>query len=299
MKLLLKLSLIFVVVFGLGLAAVSYLSNDLLQANARDQVLDQANMVVGTAAAMRNYTNDHVKKALADSSNNPDGSSGLVFHPETVPAFAATELFNSLRDDKNGTFSDYFYKEATLNPTNLRDRATDWEADIVGTFRNHADKVELRGERLTATGKSLYVARPLAAAKSCLVCHSTPDAAPASMIKTYGPTNGFGWKENEIIGAQIISVPVSKATDIAHRTYTRMMLSFIVVGLVTLIVLDLALYFTVIRALNRFATDADRISRGDLDVPELQVKGNDEISMLAAAFNRMHRSLAAAVKMLG
>ena len=94
-------------------------------------------------------------------------------------------------------------------------------------------------------------------------------------------------------------MPVSKATDIAYGTYRRLMLSFIVVGLVTLIVLDVALYFFVIRTLNRFARDADRISKGDLDIPELQVKGNDEISKLAAAFNRMHRSLAAAVKMLG
>jgi HAMP domain-containing protein len=35
-----------------------------------------------------------------------------------------------------------------------------------------------------------------------------------------------------------------------------------------------------------------------MDVPELAVHGRDEISMLAAAFNRMHRSLSTALKML-
>jgi protein-histidine pros-kinase len=35
-----------------------------------------------------------------------------------------------------------------------------------------------------------------------------------------------------------------------------------------------------------------------MDIPELPVQGRDEISILAAAFNRMHRSLAAAMKML-
>ena len=298
MKLLIKLSVIFLVVFGMGLAAVMYLANDMLQTNARNEVLNQAQMIVGTAAAMRNYTNERVKNALAEAYRSAGNSQPAVFHPETVPAFAATEMFNHLRSN-NAAFADYYYKEATLNPTNLRDRAVDWEADIVENFRNHADRAILSGERATATGRALYLAKPLVAAKSCLVCHSTPDAAPPAMIKTYGPANGFGWKENEIIGAQIISVPVSKANDIAYLTYKRMILSFIGVGLLTMLVLDVALYFTVIRALNRFASDADRISKGDLDIPELQVKGNDEISTLAAAFNRMHRSLAAAVKMLG
>jgi HAMP domain-containing protein len=49
---------------------------------------------------------------------------------------------------------------------------------------------------------------------------------------------------------------------------------------------------------SRFAARADEISRGQLDVPELPVQGKDEISVLAAAFNRMHRSVTAAMKML-
>jgi protein-histidine pros-kinase len=43
---------------------------------------------------------------------------------------------------------------------------------------------------------------------------------------------------------------------------------------------------------------ADAISRGELGVPELQVKGKDEISALADSFNRMHRSLSKAMKLL-
>jgi protein-histidine pros-kinase len=49
---------------------------------------------------------------------------------------------------------------------------------------------------------------------------------------------------------------------------------------------------------RRFAIAADQISTGQMEVPELPVRGKDEISMLAAAFNRMHRSLAAAMRML-
>ncbi|MGA8026742.1 MAG: HAMP domain-containing protein [Bryobacteraceae bacterium] len=43
---------------------------------------------------------------------------------------------------------------------------------------------------------------------------------------------------------------------------------------------------------------AGEISQGKLDLEELPVRGRDEISVLAAAFNRMHRSLSRAMKML-
>jgi methyl-accepting chemotaxis protein len=288
-----KLSAIFVFVFGLGLIAVAYVFHTSLQTNARADVLNQARMLMGTAAAMRNYTNDHVKIALAQAEHNsaipPEQQQ---FHAETVPAFASTELFTSLRSiDKD--FTDYFYKEATLNPTNLRDRASEWETDVINEFRNHPDKTQLDGERDTATGRAMYLARPLVARESCLECHSTPDRAPASMVKIYGPVNGFGWQKDEIIGAQIISVPVSKATGMADQAFRQLIVSLLIVGL-----LDLILYFFVVRELNRFAANADEISRGKLDVPELAVRGRDEIAKLAAAFNRMHRSFNEALKLL-
>jgi len=76
------------------------------------------------------------------------------------------------------------------------------------------------------------------------------------------------------------------------------MTALVAVGAVTLLVLNLLLVLTVIRPVSRLASQADQISKGQMDVPELPAKGKDEISILASAFNRMHRSLAAAMKML-
>jgi protein-histidine pros-kinase len=117
-------------------------------------------------------------------------------------------------------------------------------------------------------------------------------------VKLYGPANGFGWKENEIIAAQIVSVPVSLPVQMANRSFRQLLVALVLVGIVTLLVLDLLLYFAVVRPVSRFSARADEISRGQMDVEELPVQGRDEISVLAAAFNRMHRSLAAAMKML-
>jgi protein-histidine pros-kinase len=218
------------------------------------------------------------------------------FLPQTVPAFAATENFAYLR----ASYPDYAYKEATLNPTNLRDRAVDWEADIINTFRNHPGGAkELVGERDTPTGRSLYLARPIQAGAPCLECHSVSSTAPAALVRRYGPNNGFGWQLNEIVGAQIVSVPMALPVRMANQAFQTLVIYLAAVFLASLILLDLVLLLTVVRPLRTLSTMADQISVGQMDMPELPVRGKDEIAVLAGSFNRMRRSLERALKMLG
>jgi protein-histidine pros-kinase len=288
MKLLAKFSIIFAVVFGLGLTTAGYLSYSLLQKNAREQVDDRAKIMMETALAMRRYTTEEIKPVL--KKNVADN----LFHPETVPAFAATEMFNYLREK----FPDYSYKEAALNPTNPRDRAEDWEADIINEFRGRTNLTMFAGERMTPLGKSLYLARPLRAAPSCLECHSTPSAAPPAMVVRYGEANGFGWQTNEIIAAQIVSVPASLPEQMANTEFRQLMTVLVAVGVLTLVFLNFLLVVLVIRPVGQLAAQAEEISEGKLNVAELPCTGHCEISMLVASFNRMHRSLQAAMKML-
>ena len=66
----------------------------------------------------------------------------------------------------------------------------------------------------------------------------------------------------------------------------------------TMAVIDLGLYFIVIRPIRRLATAADLISNGDLDQPEFIYKGKDEVAEVTASFNRMYVSLKKAIQML-
>jgi HAMP domain-containing protein len=234
-------------------------------------------------------------KAAAAMNAPPKGNPNEVFNPQTVPAYAATENFNYLRQK----YPDYSYKEATLNPTNPRDRTTDWEADVVNNFRNDDKLTELHGERETATGTAVYLARPIKiASASCLDCHSTPDKAPPAMIKLYGPANGFAWKLNETVGVQLVQVPMSLPVKMGNEAFATMLGSLIGVFLLTLVILNMALHITVIRPVGKLSIMADAVSSGKIDVAEFHVKGKDEISILATAFNRMQRSLVRALKML-
>ena len=113
MKLLAKFTLVFLVVFGAGGLFASYLSYRFLQDDARDQVLQQARLMMETMLSARNYTTLQIKPLLVVQQEHQRS-----FLPQTVPAYAATESFNYLRQK----YPEYAYKEATLNPTNPRDR---------------------------------------------------------------------------------------------------------------------------------------------------------------------------------
>jgi protein-histidine pros-kinase len=288
MKLALKFNIVFIVVFLLGLAAAGAISRDLLQRNAREEIAQHARLLMEAALAARGYTSTQVAPLLQTQMK-------YAFLPQSVPAYAATEIFSDLRKK----FPEYGYKEATLNPTNPRDRASDWEADIVNQFRNVSDKTEVIGERDTPNGRSFYVARPIQIkSEGCLPCHSTVDAAPKTMIEKYGPANGFGWKLNEIIGAQIVSVPTDVPLARADAAFRTFMTSLTVVFAVIFLALNLMLYFVVIRPVTRLSKMADEVSLGKMDVAEFPVRSGDEIGRLAASFNRMKKSLVQAMKML-
>jgi protein-histidine pros-kinase len=289
MKLLTKFNLVLLVLFGASGMIIAHLAYQFLMQNARDQVVQQAELMMAGARSIRSYTSEQIKPLLL---KNPEHE--ITFLPQSVPAFAATSLFNSIRK----SYPDYSYREATLNPTNLIDRADDWESDIVHYFSDHLGEKKLVGERETPTGRYLYLAKPIDVEPSCMECHSTPDVAPAAMIRTYGRENGFGWKLNQIIAAQIVSVPLSLPIQVADRAYRHLILFLLITFLMTIAALDTALYLIVIRPLHRVSQSADRISKGETDLPELEVNGRDEIADVTASFNRMHVSLVKALKML-
>jgi protein-histidine pros-kinase len=288
MKLLFKFNLVFLLLFAVALAATGYVSWMLLERNARDEIAQNARLLMDTALAARTYTSTQVNPLLETQMK-------YTFLPQSVPAYSATEVFNDLRKKH----SEYGYKEAVLNPTNPRNRATDWEADIITQFRGNKDSSEMIGDRETPTGPSFYVARPIRISNpACLRCHSTVDAAPKTMIERYGPANGFGWTLNDVVGAQIISVPTKVPLERARQAFQVFMGSVTVVFVIIGVVLNLMLWAVVIRPIGKLSHFADRVSLGELDMPEFERRSPDEIGALARSIGRMRTSMVQAMKML-
>ncbi len=283
-----KFNLVFIFVFLVGFIAAGFVADRLLKSNARDETLRTARMLMDSALATRTYTSKQILPLIKPLMTEQ-------FLPQSVPSYSATEHLHALLE-KYPAFS---YKEATLNPTNLRDRTADWEADVVNELRRQNSTTELIGERDSSTGRSLYIAKPLQIKDgACLTCHSVPEAAPKPMVAIYGPNNGFGWKLNEIVGAQIISVPMEVPMKRATEIWNSFMLSLLGVFAFLFVALNVMVYFFVTRRITRLAQLADEVSMGRFEADEFDAKGSDEVSNLAQSFGRMRTSLASAMRML-
>ena len=288
MKLLLKFNLVLLLVFAVGFLTSGYVCNRLLQQNAKAEIMENARIMMEAAIAVRTYTATQIKPLL-------DTQIKYNFLPQSVPAYSANAYFSQLQKK----FPDYSYREATLNPTNPINRATDWESDLVEEFRKSRDKTEIVGERDTPSGRSLFMARPMKLSNpACLQCHDTAEDAPKTMIEKYGAANGFGWKLNDILTAQIVSVPTQWANQRARGVFVTFMISLAAVFGVLAVAINALLIFLVIRPVNQLSAMASNVSLGNTEIAEFPVSGKDEIAELSVSFNRMGRSLVEAMKML-
>ena len=288
MKLLLKFNLVFIVVFALGLGVSGLLTRQMLERHAQEEVLQHARFMLEKALAVRSYTSTQVAPLLETQMK-------YAFLPQSVPAFSATEVLAKVQK----THPEFAYKEATLNPTNPRDRAVAWEADVIGEFRKTPDTKEFVGQRDTPAGRALYIARPIRIADAaCLRCHSTVEAAPRTLVDKYGPANGFGWQLGEIVGAQMVSVPMALPMARAHAAWQMFMAMLSGVFVAIAVVLNLMLWWLVIRPVTQLSHIADRVSLGELGAPAFAASARDEIGRLAHSFGRMRRSLVQALRLL-
>src|SRR5215510_728481 len=84
MRLLLKFNLIFLLIFAAGLAAISRVSWQLLERNAREEIAQSARLLMDAAIATRSYTSGQVNPLLQTQMK-------YSFLPQSVPAYSATE----------------------------------------------------------------------------------------------------------------------------------------------------------------------------------------------------------------
>ena len=288
MKIRWKIDLAMAGAFLIGLGLAGFGAYQILSTNALEDSRQNAQIIMEEASANRSYTADSIRPLLEQQMK-------VQFLPYSIPSFAAQSNFKLVRKK----LPEYTYREPTLNPTNINDRAVDWEADIINGFRDDASKAETMVIRDTSGGQFLVLARPLkVGSQACLTCHSTPEAAPATMVALYGSQNGFGWKLGEVVGAQVVSIPLGVPLSRAYRALWWFMLALAATFLVIIIIVDLLLRALVVKPVAEISEMADKVSMGQLDTPEYVRNSNDEIGSLSKSFNRMRRSLENAMKML-
>ena len=285
-----KFNLLVILMFIIGIFISGLAFWKTLEHRAEAEVSSKALIVMETINGVRNYTQDRVRPLLKERIETE-----TKFTPETVPNFAAREVFEYFR--KNPDYARYLYKDAAPNPTNLRDRADEFETNLVEEFQEQGS-LQKSGWREFYEGDVFYVARPFVLKKqSCLECHSTPSKAPQSLLATYGTENGFGWELNQIVAAQVVYVPADEIFASVRRSFVSTLGILAATFIVIIFALNFLLKRFVIRRIQKIARTAQAVSRGDLEA-DFQEDSKDEIGLLVIAFNRMRSSIEVAMKLL-
>jgi hypothetical protein len=283
-----KFTLILTAVFLLGIVVSGFALYQAAQARAQDEITARGDVLLNTMNAVRRYTSGHVNPLLAPQMETQDR-----FIPESVPAFSARTVFEEFR--RNEDFDSFFYKEATLNPTNPVDKADSFERDLVNRFRDDPALEEQTGFRTASGERVFYIARPLrVSAESCLTCHSSPETAPQALLATYGDQGGFGWQLNEVVAAQIIYVPASDVLNRGRALFLIAIAMFAVVFAIAIILLNRLLKPAVIQPAQQMAALAQDIIEDKMDTERFHpeyltavAQRGDELGHMARVFQQM------------
>lgn len=288
MSLLTKFNLALVLTMVMGVTISGYLAYRMEMRQAREQVVHEAELMLKAAQATRTYTTEQVAPLL-------EGVEHDGFVPQTVPSYAAQRTLEILQR----AYPDYSYREVAMNPTNLDDLPTGWEVQLIRDLRADASAMYVLRERHAEHGARHYLAQPIRITEAgCLECHGDPDRAPAALLETYGSINGFGWEMDEVIGAQIVSVPMAMAYRQARQSVFVTVLTQVAVFAIATIVLNLMARWLFTKPLARLADQAERRNRGDPQASALPAFETRELERLRRAVERLSLSVAKAIARL-
>lgn len=282
MKLQIRIELILLAIFLAGWLSVISTTLVMERQQAIANTVNKAEVLMSAAIAARTYTTDEIAGPLSEVETDE-------FLPQRVPSYAAQQLFSRLDDE----FSGYDYAERVLNPTNPKDLAEGWQVELIQAFIDDPNRDQIIETRSDKLGRqTLYVAQPISVnAPSCLECHSTPEVAPASLIRTYGSDGGFNWQLDEIIGTRIVSVPVALAYKQVRDSIVSYSLLIASIFIMAYTAVNLLVRRWIIKPLDSIAHLVEQISLRRLDSSPLPEDRSDELGKLSKSINRLLASL--------
>ncbi|MBU0986914.1 MAG: DUF3365 domain-containing protein, partial [Proteobacteria bacterium] len=257
-----------------------YQAYTLTNRHIREAVEQNAAMALKFDVAIRDYIAQYVRPVMYELLGKDE------FIPELMStSYVARTIFEDVRKD----FPDFIIKFASDNPRNPANQAGLEELKIIEYFNDNPQLQRWEGE-ISINDKPYFAAfSAMRMEVACMRCHSDPENAPASLLKRYGPTAGFHRPLGQVIGMDIVAIPIVKITE---QLWAELMQAFF------LIVLSLLLFFLSIIYLTRFIV-TNRLSSitqhfltaaqqsNYQEITLIEIEGNDEIRDLAVSFNSL------------
>lgn len=281
LKLRTKLNLAMVGIFVVAIVVISILASSRMEHAAMKQVFAKSRLLLTTMESSRQFTSKIIKPAIYEA----------VPFKYIVEGMSSASGQQSIFDEFRVLYPKYHFKLAVPDPRNPVNEPNDFENNIIYEFRQDKELKQWSGYTRIEGKKHFVVMEPIVANESCLRCHSTSDAAPSELNRRYASWYGFGLKKaGDVYGALAVSVPEAVITSEA-KSNTRIFIGLVTIFFVALSLVRNLLYGrVVIKPINLLSRNANAISVGNLDTC-IDTSGNDEISELAKAFERMRTSV--------
>ncbi len=265
-----------IVVMAIGAWNLNQLQAEVLEEEARNRT----ELVLNFTQASQDYVIHSLRPAVEQLGDD-------------VPIEAISEAFATRKIVElfNTQLPEYRYKPATINPTNPIDTANEFEISLIERFRNNRKLKQLTGYTTLDQEERFYFAKPVQVFASCLRCHGNPADAPKVHIQRYGSTNGFGWKVADIVGALMIYVPIEDLRANFAATLQKLWGTFIVLTVVVTTLIYFLFGRLVSHRLRKIVGIMSQTAANPTEKLTIADRAQDEIGIMARAFNRMAESL--------
>uniref|UniRef100_C6DY92 Putative sensor with HAMP domain n=1 Tax=Geobacter sp. (strain M21) TaxID=443144 RepID=C6DY92_GEOSM len=271
-------------------AAIIFTVNYQQRAQALVEAQEKARLILDHNLAIHSYFSNQLKPRLFNltDKNLPEEYFDPVWMSSTY-AVREIDLYN-----KAFSKSDFYYKECAINARSPRNEADPVERAFLEEISKDPS-VSVKSSIREIDGKPFFVVmrRGESMEKSCLRCHSTPAAAPADMVASYGPERSFSREDGELVSAISIRIPLQEAYANANKLSLKLSLLLLAILGVSSAAEFLAMHRMLLNPLTDLRDRTDAILRDESklgqDIPELSRA--EELKELTVTFNNLSRHL--------
>ncbi len=192
-----------------------------------------------------------------------------------IPQQIQNEIFDKFTDISKG---EVFFKEASINPTNPKNKALPFEINEIEYFKKNR-KIKEHSTNIEFNNKSYFmVSRPITAEKECKMCHPS-------------------WKEGEIIAIENVKIDLKNFLTDLQKSFLTIITGWSFNIIFVMAVVLLLFHKEVAARLTKLTKAMKRIENGNFKIDDIMKEervnknNKNEIDKLFYSLNDMSHSI--------
>jgi len=191
--------------------------------------LSKSRIVLAAVESTRSYVEDILRPRMYDLA----GRDAFI-----MEAMSTSYISRAVMDKFNESMPAYRYRRVAVKARNPASEPTPVEREMIAYFQENPGETQWQGIREIGGTTGFLDARPVRMTASCLKCHGKPEDAPLPLLEIYGDQRGFGYREHQLAGISVVSIPMdgalkkirSQAFSVFAITFMLMMSLYILIS---------------------------------------------------------------------